>query len=254
MGQRRRGDAAERTGGAHRRCTAGHLPGTTFTYDDAGVHLLSAAATAVLGEPLADFARRSVLEPIDVDLQSWPADPDGITWGSTGVESTAADLGRVGQLWLDRGRYHGRRLISDQFFTAMTTAHSPGGPPESVPYGYLIWLPTDMYLAGGWGGQHLLVIPHADTVIVTMGDTGFRPGPPPHDNLPHNWRPALDLVRHHLLPALARQPPPGTPSAPTSTWRWRVDPADTELPPAGHNDIGNDPVLRAHAIGKIVWE
>lgn len=154
-------------------------PGTRFSYDDAAVHLLAAAATAILGEPLADFARRSVFEPIGTHLGTWPADPDGITWGSSGVEITATDLSRIGQLWLARGHHHERRLISEQFFTAMTTAHSTGGPPESLPYGYLIWLPSDMYLAGGWGGQHLLVIPDADAIIVTLGDTGFAPGPPP---------------------------------------------------------------------------
>lgn len=183
-------------------------PGARFVYDDPGVHLLSAAATAILGEPLADFARRAVLDPIGASSCTWPSDPDGISWGSSGVEITAADLSLIGQLWLDGGRHRGRRLVNEQFLTAMTTPHSRGGPPEDQPYGYLVWLPPEMLLAGGWAGQHMLVIPGAGAVIVTTGDPGFDLGPPPRDDLPADWRPALDLVRRHLLPVLTGGPAP----------------------------------------------
>jgi hypothetical protein len=37
---------------------------------------------------------------------------------------------------------------------------------------------------------------------VTTGDPGFDLGPPPTDDLPENWLPALDLARRHLLPVL----------------------------------------------------
>jgi CubicO group peptidase (beta-lactamase class C family) len=178
-------------------------PGSAFAYDNAGVHLLSAAATAILDEPLADFANRTVFEPIGAELGAWPADPDGITWASEGVEVCAHDLSLIGQLWLDRGRRGSHRIIGEHFFRSMMTPHSQGGRPESWPYGYLVWLPGDMYLAGGWAGQHMLVIPRAAAVVITLGHPRFDLGPPPHDSLPDDWRPALDLVRRHVLPALA---------------------------------------------------
>lgn len=177
-------------------------PGEVFRYDNAGVHLLSAAASEILGEPLADFAERSVLEPIGARLGAWRADPDGISWGPEGAEIGAADLALLGQLWLDDGRGGGHQLISQRFLASMTTAHTPGGPPESCPYGYLVWLPDDLLMAGGWAGQHLLVVPRAQAVVVTLGHPEFELGPPPRDRLPDDWRPALDLVRRHLLPVL----------------------------------------------------
>jgi hypothetical protein len=84
----------------------------------------------------------------------------------------------------------------------MTRAHTAGGPPEQLPYGFLTWIDGANLLAGGWAGQHLLVLPAAAAVVVTTGDPGFRLGPPPADDLPSDWLPALDLVRRHLLPAL----------------------------------------------------
>jgi hypothetical protein len=50
----------------------------------------------------------------------------------------------------------------------------------------------------------VLVLPAYHAVIVTTGDPGFSFGPPPRDELPADWAPALELVRQRLLPALAR--------------------------------------------------
>jgi CubicO group peptidase (beta-lactamase class C family) len=84
----------------------------------------------------------------------------------------------------------------------MTRPQSTGGPPENLPYGFLIWLDEGVMLAGGWAGQHLVVVPQASAVVVVTGDPRFDPGPPARDELPEDWRPALHLVRRHLLPVL----------------------------------------------------
>ncbi len=102
----------------------------------------------------------------------------------------------------------GRRLLSSRFFAEMLTPHSAGGPPESEPYGYLTWLPAGMWMAGGWAGQHMLVVPPVDAVVVTTGDPGFDPGPPPVDRLPPDWRPALEVIRAELLPVLLAEASP----------------------------------------------
>lgn len=178
------------------------LPGTEFVYDNGGPHLLSAAATEMLGESVAAFASRELFAPLGIVDHRWPTDPDGYPAGSDRLQLTARDLGSLGQLWLDGGRLAGRQLLDPIYLDQMTRAQVGGGPPEMVPYGFLLWLPDRMMLAGGWAGQHLLVVPTADAVIVTTGDPGFDPGPPATDQLPPDWRPALDLVRRHLLPVL----------------------------------------------------
>ncbi len=55
--------------------------------------------------------------------------------------------------------------------------------------------------ATGWAGQ-LAAVPAARAVVVVTGDLCFDPGPPPTDQLQPGWRPAGELVRAHLLPAL----------------------------------------------------
>ena len=171
-------------------------PGAVFRYDNGAFHLLSAGLSAVLGRPVAEFARDELFGPLGIDDADWAADPDGVTYGFAHLRLSAESLGRLGELW----RAGGQPLLDPRFAAEMTTAQSPGGPPEDLPYGFGFWVGDGLLLAGGWAGQHVLVLP--DAVVVTTGDPRFDFGPPPRDELPPDWRPALDLVRRHLLPVL----------------------------------------------------
>jgi CubicO group peptidase (beta-lactamase class C family) len=175
-------------------------PGSVFRYDNGAAHLVSAGLSAVLGRPVADFAAEELFAPLGIDAPVWLADPDGVTYGFAHLHLSAADLGRLGELWRAGGSWRGRVLLDPDFAAAMTRAQTAGGPPECLAYGYLTWVGDGLILAGGWAGQHVVVLPGA--VVVTTGDPGFDPGPPPRDDLPADWRPALDLVREHLLPVL----------------------------------------------------
>ncbi|WP_432939649.1 serine hydrolase domain-containing protein [Kribbella sp. CA-253562] len=173
-------------------------PGTVFAYDDGAAHLLSAAAGEVLGEPVGEFARRELFEPLGIADADWLADPDGVTYGHAHLRISADGLGRIGQLWLDGGE----PLVDPAYFGQLVTPYSRGGPPEGLPYGFLSWIDDGMLLAGGWAGQHVLVVRPARAVVVTTGFPNFRFGPPPGDDLPAGWAPAIDLVRRHLVPVL----------------------------------------------------
>ncbi len=177
-------------------------PGQRFRYDDGGCHLLAAALTAVVDEPLRGYVHRELFEPLGMRPEGWREDDQGVPLGYAHLRVGAADLGRLGQLWLDGGLVGGRRLVSPAHLQAMLRPQTAGGAPEQLPYGFLTWIDADGWLAGGWAGQHVLVLPDAGAVVVTTGDPQFRFGPPPSDALPDDWRPALDLVRQHLVPAL----------------------------------------------------
>jgi CubicO group peptidase (beta-lactamase class C family) len=171
-------------------------PGRVFRYDNGAAHLLSAGLSEVLGCPVAEYAGTELFGPLGIDDADWLADPHGVSYGFAHLRMSAESLGRLGELW----RAGGRPLLDPAFAAAMTTAQSPGGPPEGMPYGFGIWVGAGLLLAGGWAGQHVLVLPGA--VVVTTGDPRFDVGPPPRDELPPDWRPALDLIRRHLLPVL----------------------------------------------------
>ncbi|HEV2779263.1 MAG TPA: hypothetical protein VGX25_07660 [Actinophytocola sp.] len=74
--------------------------------------------------------------------------------------------------------------------TEATTAHTGGGPPEHLPYGWLFWIDEiagqRAFLAAGWGGQYVLVAPAAGRTIVTTGNP---------QRLHDRSRSALDVMR-----------------------------------------------------------
>ena len=171
-------------------------PGRSFRYDNGAAHLLSAALGAVLGRPVGEFAGDQLFAPLGIGDATWAADPDGVSFGYAHLRLSADGLARLGELW----RAGGEPLMDPGFAAAMARPHTAGGPPEDLPYGFLTWVGDGYLMAGGWAGQHVLVLP--DAVVVTTGDPRFDVGPPPRDELPPDWRPALDLIREHLLPVL----------------------------------------------------
>ena len=121
-------------------------PGRVFAYDNGGSHLIAAAATRLLGEPVSEYADRVLLAPLGIRSPIWQCDPDGIPFGYGHLRLAARDLARLGQLWLDRGA----PLVDPAFFAEMTRPQSAGGPPENLPYGFLIWPDEGVVVAGGW--------------------------------------------------------------------------------------------------------
>jgi CubicO group peptidase (beta-lactamase class C family) len=184
-------------------------PGTRFRYDNGATHLLGAVLVRLTGMALRDYAARHLFGPLGIHDWHWPRDPDGLDYGFAHLRLRAADLARLGTLWLDGGAWEGRQLVDPGFAREMTTAQSAGGPPENCGYGYGLWVDDHGPFAGGWAGQHVTLVPPARAVIVTTGDPRFDPGPPPTDELRPGWRPARDLVVEHLVPALSAggQPP-----------------------------------------------
>lgn len=172
--------------------------GPAFRYDNGAAHLLSAALTGALGEGVDTVAERELFAPLGIVGARWLRDPEGIACGAGFLRLRAEHLTALGGLWLDGGR----SLLDPGFAAAMVRRQVAGGPPEDTGYGFLTWVAEDHFFAGGWAGQHVVVVPAARAVVVVTGDPRFRFGPPPTDELPPDWRPALDLVRAHLLPAL----------------------------------------------------
>ena len=95
---------------------------------------------------------------------------------SSQVWTTARDLGRLGQLYLDNGVWNGERLLPENW---REYVGQPSGPqPEGSDFGYgaTFWLmnksegiPADAIAGFGNRGQYLVIIPSLDLVIVRRG-------------------------------------------------------------------------------------
>jgi CubicO group peptidase (beta-lactamase class C family) len=170
-------------------------PGTRFQYNSGSSHLLSAILQQQTGRPAADFARETLFEPLGFADTYWPADPNGITLGSSGLQLVPRDLAKLGYLYLQDGIWEGERLLPPGWVEAVTRQHQAAVSPEQprirlqnflnrvlrpetpkIPgmnYSYHWWLPSfGGYAARGWSGQALFVLPQLDLVVVFNSGLG----------------------------------------------------------------------------------
>ena len=95
--------------------------------------------------------------------------------GGTGLRLRGIDMAKLGLLYLHRGEWEGKRLVPRSWIDASTRPRSDGGFPEGDPYGFHIWLPTELgrraFLMAGFGGQYIEILPSLRLVIVTSSPT-----------------------------------------------------------------------------------
>jgi len=165
-------------GGATVRETAlhwplAHTPGTVFRYanNDTLAATEAIAGTFAANSPGALFAQLGMGETVaETDWQ-------GNYILSSQVWSTARDLARLGQLYLDDGVLpDGTRVLPESWNEYVAT---PSGPQPEGEFGYGagFWLmnksdgvPADTYAMFGNRGQYVVIVPSRDIVIVRRGE------------------------------------------------------------------------------------
>jgi CubicO group peptidase (beta-lactamase class C family) len=109
-------------------------------------------------------------------------DPSGTIVGSSYTFATARDWARLGLLYLQDGVWQGERIFPPGW---VAYSRTPALKAPQGQYGAHFWLnagsrrnpsdrrwprlPTDMFLAWGFQGQYLVIIPSKKLVIVRLG-------------------------------------------------------------------------------------
>jgi CubicO group peptidase (beta-lactamase class C family) len=169
-------------------------PGTRFVYNSGGSYMLAAIVQKVSGQTVEAFLTPRLFEPLGIDRHPWALSDEGVALGDGGLSLTTEDLAKFGQLYLQKGMWRGRRLLTEQWVEAATALEtSNGGDPDSnwdAGYGYQFWRNKTLgYRADGAQGQFCFVLPELDVVLAITSGTG-------------NTKGIMDAVWAHLLPAL----------------------------------------------------
>ena len=175
-----------------------HGAGSQFLYDDQGANLLSDLLAGQTNQDEEHFAKTYLLDPMGITNYDWPSDPEGHLMGDGGLYLTLRDMGKLGLLYLHRGRWRGAQLVSEAYVDDSTTEHSAGGPPARAAYGYLWWVGKtktglDAFFAAGFGGQLIYVVPKLDLVVALASQS-------------HVPRGSVNFVNDIVLPAAAATP------------------------------------------------
>ncbi|MBI2928601.1 MAG: serine hydrolase [Verrucomicrobia bacterium] len=153
-------------------------PGTRFAYCSGNPHLLSMILSQATHTNALAFARRELFEPLGIRDVAWPADPRGNTHGWGDLQMHPRDMAKLGQLFLQRGHWGERQILSEAWIRAATRAHVERTTNRDR-YGYQWWVKGEdhpgMFEAVGRGGQRINVWPAKDLVIVFTGSE-FEPG------------------------------------------------------------------------------
>jgi CubicO group peptidase (beta-lactamase class C family) len=153
-------------------------PPGPFVYDSAAANLLAFILQKAVAEPLPQYAGEVLLQPIGISNVTWEQLEADMVNGGAGLQMTARDMLRVGQLVLQSGRSGGQQIVPTEWIAMVTSPQfswrDTDGPQQGVTYGYLWWLAespsTVAYFAWGYGGQFVYVVPSLDMVIVTTTD------------------------------------------------------------------------------------
>lgn len=169
-------------------------PGAAFTYSNTSAHLVGAVLRRAVGRPLLEYAREKLFDPLGIDTRpawqgpdveaglrgpgfGWGTDQEGTHSGCCLLKLTAPDMLKIGQLYLDEGRWRGRQVVSAAWVRESTTnqlTKEQAPPEQSQGYGYLWWLGEveshPYVMASGSYGQQILVVPDARLVVVTACD------------------------------------------------------------------------------------
>lgn len=117
-------------------------------------------------EKLTDYLYPRLFRPLGIVNVKCQAAPDNINRKGWRLFFKTEDLAKMGQFFLQQGKWNGRQLLSEEW-TAKVSA----------------------YCTDGANGQYVLVIPEKDAVIAVTTRTG-------------SGQAEVDLIRKHLLPAL----------------------------------------------------
>lgn len=140
-------------------------PGARFAYDNGAANLLALALAQAVGEPLADYARRRLFQPLGIERFDWRRGAQGHALGAIGLSLATPAMARLGELVLAEGQWQGRALVPRGHMQELARRHSAGGPPLATAYGYLWWLGAGSIMASGYGGQWIHVEPALQLVV-----------------------------------------------------------------------------------------
>ena len=163
------------------RMSAESAPGSVCRYNSGETQILGALIARAVGRSVSEYMTDKLVEPLGFESPSfWVTDLLGTEMSYAGLNLTARDFARLGELYRNGGRWRGRQIVSAEWVRASTTIDAQireAGQPIvgdhgiDLGYGYQWWIP-----AGGKGdfsaigvlNQLVYVNPDRATTIVKL--------------------------------------------------------------------------------------
>lgn len=138
-----------------------------FAYSNISAYLVGAAVENAVGEHLMSYLEPRLWAPLRIAKPAYLDCPSGHFYGASGMELTVNEFSRLGQLYLQNGKFDGRRILPSSWVreaTSIQQMNREGG------YGYFIWKYKDGFRISGKWGQRCFVFPQRGRMITYLAD------------------------------------------------------------------------------------
>ncbi len=159
-------------------------PGKRFHYRSIDTHVLAMVIEAATGKSIQDYISEKLWKPLGIPEGKWVADTHGNAIGFWGLNIPARHYAKLGQLYLQNGKWEGKQIIPEEW-VKLSTQPDPekdflqrGKIYGDWGYQHQWWLPkggyNDFSAIGIWG-QFIYVSRDYDLVVVKFSaDPDFK--------------------------------------------------------------------------------
>ena len=148
-------------------------PGTKFRYSSGDTQMLGLVLERALkGRTITSYLQEKIWTPLEMEYDaSWSLDKkdDGLEKTFCCINARARDFAKIGRLYLNKGKWNGKQIVSESWVTESIVADTTNGQPSH--YKFQWWLPNDKgdFMAQGILGQYMYVNPRSNVIIVRLG-------------------------------------------------------------------------------------
>jgi CubicO group peptidase (beta-lactamase class C family) len=145
-----------------------YKPGEKFIYNNAAAYLAGVIVQKLSGELLEDYLMPRLFQPVGISKPIWEKCPMGYNFGAGGLELKVSDLSKFGQLYLQKGVWKGKQLLSGSWVKEATSKQidTDNRGDWGQGYGYQFWRGEyNSYRADGKYGQYCIVLEKENAVI-----------------------------------------------------------------------------------------
>ena len=153
-------------------------PGTFNRYNSTDTQVLGMLLRETTGTSVTDFMQEMLWDPIGAEDDAyWLLDSENMEVAYGGLNATARDYAKLGELYRLRGRMHKKQIIPEKWVDESVRPDAPHLMPGEnsmsdypLGYGYQWWIPDESgdYMAIGVYNQFIYVSPKNNSVVVQL--------------------------------------------------------------------------------------
>ncbi|MCD8149995.1 MAG: beta-lactamase family protein [Clostridiales bacterium] len=146
-------------------------PGTHFVYNNVGPYLAGILVQRRAGCNMMEYLYPRLFKPLGIKRTVCEIDPLGNTFGAGGLLISIDELHRLGLLYLQRGNWEGKQILTEEWVDDCLTKQSENDGHDPFGYGRLIWGEDK----GGWRisgkyGQMSMIFREKNAVITVVSE------------------------------------------------------------------------------------